>query len=44
VKALIAYRVFFVAGKSVAGDSVAYVKGNLDHMVFTFGDIDSNGV
>jgi len=44
VKALIACHVFFVAGKPVAGDSVAYMKGTLDCMVFTLGDLDSNGV
>lgn len=44
VKAPTAYHVFFVAGKPVAGDSVACVKGTLDRMVFTLGDVDSNGV
>jgi hypothetical protein len=39
VKALIAYHVFFVAG-----DSVASVKRTLDSLVFTLGDVDSNGV
>ena len=44
VKAVTAYHVFFVAGKPVVGHSVACVKGILDRMVFTLGDVDSNGV
>lgn len=40
MKALIACHVFFAAGKSVAGDSVAYVIA----WYFTLGDVDSNGV